>query len=647
MDADEPALLLSEDRHSGISHHFGFPFVALQTAIDRLGRDNIRAVGYSRDRNQFREPPADYFCDLLDPEEDGVLRIRLASLLDDAERAYPDLSRLSTGVADILAGLASGRAGLHLKKRLCYLVLRFVNELATEANIRLLLPDALVTGIRHHDTHAATFHASPFETATIVTWDGRGEFDSTVLYKGGGDGIERLATVQHPLSLGTFYEIFADYIGLGRIEGPGKLMGLAAYGDDRFVDVVGRLIEVDADGFDFRFDSEFLSWSQSERLSPMPALTGIIGPGRQRSEPIADNHKAIAFAVQRAIEESCCALIENAVRQTGDRNLVLSGGLSLNCVMNEKIRERLGLEPFLIPPCGDDGTALGAALALREQLVRDGAAGRSRMTFAGSYGTANDDGEIAAYLTETGLNAAGSTPREIADLLAAGKVIGFISGRYEFGPRALGFRSILADPRPYENWPHINDDIKFREDFRPFAPVMLAEEAERFWGEGSRPTNSPYMLLAPRMNETAAAELGAVTHRDRTARLQTVDPSFNPALHDVLTAFKQATGVGVLLNTSLNMSGESIIVDFRDLVRFMAFSDLDGVVLNGTLVLKAGNEDALTRIRTEIGDRSDYLANRRTRYADKLKAYAGRAVYMDFDQFFELLYPAQQQQTHT
>jgi len=638
MSAPEPILLLSEDRHSGVSHHFGFPFKSLEIALERAGDGEIVGVGYSRDQDCFRAPPADYFADILAPEAEAALRAELSSICDFIDGAFPELDDLPHRVTEMLARATPCRDPGSLKKRINYALVKFANECATERNIRLMIPDAEIHSLRHHRTHAATYYASPYDSAAIITWDGRGEFDTTVLWQGRDGAIEEIKAIGHPRSLGRFYELCAEHIGFGRIEGPGKLMGLAAYGDDRYVDALRDAIVVDPADFDFHFNDTAFMASQSEPLTPSGALLDILGPRRRPGEDITPHHCAVAHAVQKTLETVCVRLVDNAMARLGADNLVLSGGLTLNCVLNEKIRRDCGVDPFVLPPCGDDGTALGAALLLRHEIY--GGPETPHLSYRGSYGTAVDTGGIQAFLDAQGITGRPAGAAEVAGLLAQDKTIGFMSGRYEFGPRALGFRSILADPRPKANWTRVNQDIKFREDFRPFAPIMLRPAAERYWGPETAPIDSPYMLLAPVMNERAATELGAVTHVDRTARLQTVAADFNPILHEVLSAFQAETGVGVLMNTSLNMSGESIIADFEDLVAFLACSGLDAVYLEGTLVERSANEAALAAMAERFGDRQGYLAARKQRYGDWLEALRGVARYKDFFEFYDFIYGA-------
>jgi carbamoyltransferase len=631
----EPFLMLSEDRQSGIPHHFGFPFESMKIAIKEIGDNEIISVGYSRNKNHFKYPPAGYFSDILGNDDVDKIEKYIEKSIVNCLDNLNDVE----SVNDFIESLTSCRDKLSLKKRICYLLFKFSNENITEKNIRLFLPDVKIHGFNHHDTHAATFYSSLYEEATIITWDGRGEFDSTVLSLGKDNGIKRIKEIQYPFSLGNFYEVFSEYIGLGRIEGPGKLMGLAAYGDDRFVGLFNELIIVDDYDFSFKFNKKYLSYSQNERLSFSNELKEIIGKDRKREEQITEIHKAIAYAVQNTIEKVCIKLVDNAINITGVNSLVLSGGLSLNCVMNEKIREKLGVDPFLIPPCGDDGTAFGSALLLlNDYTEKNNKSERSRVEFNNTYGTDNNSKLVKEYLEKNNVIFKEYKPKDIADLLSNGKFIGYMQGRYEVGPRALGFRSILADPRKLDNWTFINSNIKFREDFRPFAPVMLYEDAQLFWGNQSDATDSPYMLLAPRMSQHAKEKLPAVTHCDLSARVQTLSKKFNEDLYNILYEFKKNTGVGVLLNTSLNMSGESIIVNYIDLVRFMCFSDLDAIVINEYLIEKKDNERGLVNCIAHISSREEYLSNRKNEYKSKWNDYILKGEYMNYDDYFNYLF---------
>ena len=443
-------------------------------------------------------------------------------------------------------------------------------------------------------------------------------------------------------SIGSLYELFTDYVGFEPVSGPGKLMGLAAYGDDRFHGLFESLIAVAPDRFDYELNPDHLTYSQNEPLAVREALATIIGPPRAAGEPLDDRHAAIASAAQQATERACGKLIDRGCDALGTRNVVVSGGLALNCVVNETLRRDRDIDLFMLPACGDDGSALGAALLLKHGLAGDIAGHRSpaeRLAYAGSYGSEETRGEVIRLIEAHELSWSVCSAEDVSALIAAGKVIGVINGRYEFGPRALGFRSILADPRPLENWPRINRTVKFRDDFRPFAPAILSEDAAALWSDETVPVESPYMLLAPVMNDAAAETLGATVHKDRTCRLQTVAAAFNPALHAVLVAFKALTGIGAVLNTSLNISGESMVADVEDLLAMLAFSGLDAIVVDNRIVVeKEGNVAALAALIDGITDTEAYRRRRRDAYDRFLDRHGYRNTYIGFDRFHEGLF---------
>nr|CRH08226.1 Protein of unknown function. Containing Actin-like ATPase domain [Candidatus Magnetococcus massalia] len=636
----EPIAIRSEDRHSGKPHHYGFPHAGLQQILEIVGDPKqIAAVAMAYDRDLYRHPPADYFSDLIPDHGESHLRIALESMFEQWESGESTLEQLQDDAAIILEGLSfTPQAQQDLKKRISYLFAHYTHQSFCVEQIKRYLPHTPIHFHTHHRTHAATYLTSPYEKAAVITWDGRGEFDTTVLWRGTGDQLTRIATVQHPWSLGTLYEVVCEYLGFDRISGPGKVMGLAAYGDERFIPLFKQIIQVDPAQFDYRFNPTLIAAGQSARLSLLAALTEQIGPARAPHEPANQpRFAAIARGIQAAIEEAAVSLTQRALAVTGCQQLVLSGGLSLNCVMNEVIRARTGLEPFLIPPSGDDGTALGAALLSRQQLQTSPT---PRLRYDATYGSRPNRDELLSWLAAHQFQHRPASVDALADLLAEDALLGVMQGAYEIGPRALGFRSILANPTHHANWHRINKTVKFREDFRPFAPVFLKEEAQRFWGDQSSPTHSPWMLLAPQMSPTMGAALGAVTHVDGTARVQTLDGHFNPSLHQLLTAFKERTGVGCLLNTSLNMAGESILTDFSDLIDFMAMSELDGVVIEDRLILKAENGEALQQRQRLFTDRAAYRSQRSRRYDSWLAGHDLAVEAYDYGAVYRQLFPA-------
>ncbi|MCP3952640.1 MAG: hypothetical protein GY697_10555 [Desulfobacterales bacterium] len=634
---NEPELMLSEDRHSGKNHFFGFPWVSMEKTIEQAGRENIVMVAYGRDKTCFRHPAVDYFAPLLDAEDDRVVRSGLNRLFDRLDTSYPDSAFLGARLDDLLRGVGvDPQVRLHLQKRIAYLATKYINELFTEAQIRRLLPNVPITGFNHHATHAAAYYSCPFDNSAVITWDGRGEFDTVVLWEGRGGELQRIAEIRHPWSLGMFYEIIADDLGFGRAPGPGKLMGLASYGDDRFEERFTDLIQLPAGEFRFSFNERYLECSQNERLRITPALREIIGPSRRRSETITARHQAVARATQDLLTRAAGHLVNVARERLGTRRFVFAGGVALNCVMNEALRVRCGIEPFILPVCADHGVSLGAAILARQQLT--GQTGRT--AFTGAYGLRTHPDEVAAHLDRTGFNYRRATPEDVAGRLRENAIIGVVNGRYELGPRALCFRSILADPTRADNWKKINNCIKFREDFRPFAPVMLSEDARRLWGDRSAYAPSPYMLLAPVFRPEARDRIPAVVHVDFSSRLQTVSKDMNPFIHSVLNAFKALSGIGCLLNTSLNMSGESIIVDYRDMLAFLAVSGLDAAYIEGFLIEKGDNQQVMEAAADQFADRQAYIDHRWRAYRNYLRANDYPLQSSGFTEVYKRLFQA-------
>lgn len=638
----EPIALLSEDRHSGIPHHIGFPFKSMSIIRNMVPEESTCHIGYSLNGNLFRFPHGRYFCDILGSDDEKWLRAELEKVFAKVDFYSPSLDWMHSDILKILACVHVAPCNeRHLKKRINYIFLKYVNELTTIRNIKCFYPSAKITAVTHHEAHAATYYASNYAEAAVITWDGRGEFDSTVLWHGVGDDLLRISSVLHPRSLGAFYQLFSEYCGFDKQSGPGKLMGLAAYGDDRYLSKFDELISVSKDKFDFDFNEDGIIISQNEPMQVAPSLAEILGPPRSRGESIDSRHQAIAHATQVTLEKTCIELAKRAKEILGANSFVFSGGLSLNCVMNEKLRKEFK-NIFLLPGCGDDGTALGVALSLmhREKAFKSNDAGPSatqyRLDYRIDLGTKNDPLEFRGLLQELRVKSHEASPGKVASLLASDKVIGYVRGRYEFGPRALGHRSILADPRPRRNWPRINHEIKFREDFRPFAPAILREDVGKFLENGDSLKESPFMLLAPKLSCPNGVELGAVTHVDGTARIQTVDKK--SPLYPIISEFKKITGVGVLLNTSLNMSGESIIADGEDLLFFMACSGLDAIVVEDSLVLKTENIDIMESLRDSCHDKNGYLNRRRAGYNKFLNDSGYVQNYLSFREFYSTLF---------
>ncbi len=465
----------------------------------------------------------------------------------------------------------------------------------------------------HHLAHAAScFYPSPYEEAAILTIDGVGEWATCTLGHGHGNQIKLLKEIRYPHSLGLLYSAFTYYCGFKVNSGEYKLMGLAPYGQPRFADIIREnLIDVQEDG-SFRLDTSYFGFLDEGMMTNARFDKLLGGPARKPETPITRREMDLAASVQLVTEEIVLKLVAEACRLTGSKNLVMAGGVALNCVANGRVRRESGLDGlFVQPAASDSGGALGAALLISHQVletprVKNG----SQDSLQGSYlGPGFTTQEIAAFLDRQEaphhiVEDDQERANQVAAALANGKVVGLFNGRMEFGPRALGSRSILGDPRQPEMQSQLNLKIKFRESFRPFAPAVLAERAaDCFELDGE----SPYMLLvAPVKEERRLAmshreddgddmlsiinrprsDLPAVTHVDYSARIQTVSADGHPEFRRILTAFDEQTGCPVLVNTSFNVRGEPIVCTPHDAYRCFMRTEMDLLVLEDRLLWK-------------------------------------------------------------
>ena len=464
----------------------------------------------------------------------------------------------------------------------------------------------------HHLSHAASaFYPSPFGEAAILTLDGVGEWATGSLAVGRGADLQVLREMHFPHSLGLLYSAFTYYTGFKVNSGEYKVMGLAPYGEPRFVrQIYEHLIDVKEDG-SFRLNLDYFDYCTGLRMTNERFHRLFGSAPRDPAAQLEQVHMDLAASVQQVTEDIMLRLATSTVRETGIDNLCLAGGVALNCVANGRVlREAPVRSIWVQPAAGDAGGALGAALAVSHLAL-----GVERHRPVGV------DGMQGAYLgpefsqaeIETVLRAAGAQfgtleedemIRHVAQALAAGKAVGWVQGRMEFGPRALGARSILGDPRSPEMQRILNLKVKYRESFRPFAPAVLREDvADWFEFEG----DSPYMLIVAgvrqeRRREMTAAEkalfgieklnvprseIPAVTHVDYSARIQTVHEETNRRFHRLLVAFKRLTGVGVLVNTSFNVRGEPIVCTPVDAFRCFLGTDLDLLVAGRCVADKA------------------------------------------------------------
>ncbi|MCV2423111.1 carbamoyltransferase [Paucibacter sp. DJ2R-2] len=476
--------------------------------------------------------------------------------------------------------------------------------------------------IEHHLSHAASaFYASPFEEAAVLTIDGVGEWATTTLAHGRGRDLQVIREIHFPHSVGLLYAAFTYYLGFKVNSGEYKLMGLAPYGEPKFAALIRQhLIDIKADGT-FRLDMQYFDYCTGLTMTNnrFDALFG--GPPRAAESPLTQHHMDLAASIQQVIEEVVVKLARSVAETTGLKNLCLAGGVALNCVANGKILRDGAFDGLWVQPAaGDAGGSLGAALAgyhfYKGQPRLQPADGVDHMKGAllgPSY---------SLHECEERLRAAGARFTVLDDdaildacaqALAEGKAVGWFQGRMEFGPRALGGRSILGDPRSPAMQSALNLKIKYRESFRPFAPSVLCERAKD-WFELEH--ESPYMLLvadvAPsRLRDLASTEAGltgldklqanrsqipAVTHVDNSARVQTVDAGTSPRYHALISRFEALTGCPVLVNTSFNVRGEPLVCTPEDAFRCFMGTELDVLFVENCVLMRDDQSPAL-RVR--------------------------------------------------
>ena len=480
----------------------------------------------------------------------------------------------------------------------------------------------------HHESHAASaFYPSPFEEAAILTIDGVGEWATSSIGVGKGHSLTLLQELRYPDSLGLLYSAFTYYTGFKVNSGEYKVMGLAPYGEPRYVDLIKeKLIEIKEDG-SIRMNHEYFGYSQGLRMTNRAFNKLLGGPPRKPESKIGQREMDLARSIQVITEEVLLKMARYVEQQTGMKNLCLAGGVALNCVANGRVLREVPFENVWIQPAaGDAGGALGVALAIwhryldqprvsaeslgqwRPQHRSDNGLAPYADAMKGSYlGPKDSEASIERYLNTNKLPYK-SYPQEqlakiVAEMLAQGKVIGLHQGRMEFGPRALGGRSIIGDARSTKMQSLMNLKIKYRESFRPFAPSVLREDVAEWF---DLETDSPYMLLVANVIpgkrkeisdqekslwgieklNVPRSEIPAVTHVDYSARVQTVRRETNPLYWKIIEAFKELTGCPVIVNTSFNVRGEPIVCTPADSYRCFMRTEMDVLVLENCVLLK-------------------------------------------------------------
>ncbi|GAA0549559.1 carbamoyltransferase [Paractinoplanes ferrugineus] len=570
-----PVAAAQEERFSRVRHDSSFPARAVGYCLDELGVSlpDVSAIAYYEDpRLKFRRV--------------------LATLIGAAPTGFASFRETIPG------WLGTG------------------GKLDALGNVRRELaslgrgPVPGIVARRHHESHAASaFFPSPYDSAAVLCVDGVGEWATTTLWHGRGTELTSLAEIRFPHSLGLLYSAFTYFCGFKVDSGEYKLMGLAPYGEPRFAELIlERLIDVKPDG-SFRLNMGYFAYLRGQVMTGRAFEKLFGGPRRTAEGPLTQREFDLAASVQKVTEEVMLRLARTARDRTGESVLCLAGGVALNCVANGKIVES-GIfdEVWVQPAAGDAGGALGAALAV---AMTNGArrehTGRGRDAMSGALlGPSFTSAQIAAYLDGRQIPhqrlEPGDLPGAVAAELASGRIVGWFQDRMEFGPRALGARSILGDARDPSMRSAMNLKIKFRESFRPFAPAVLASEVKDYFDLGQE---SPYMLLVAQVaaarqvpvTDTGAtgidllrvprSTIPAVTHVDGSARVQTVTADGNPGFHALLTAFRERTGCPVLVNTSFNVRGEPIVNSPHDAYTCFMRTNIDTLVMGDFVLHKS------------------------------------------------------------
>lgn len=478
----------------------------------------------------------------------------------------------------------------------------------------------------HHESHAAsTFFPSPYEEAAILTIDGVGEWDTAAIGHGQGNKVKLLKTLRFPHSLGLLYSAFTYFCGFKVNSGEYKLMGLAPYGEPKYVDVIlDKLVDLKADG-SLAMDTSYFKYCQGLTMTGPKFDRLFDGPPRSPESMITQREMDLAASIQKVTEEAMLRMAKTAKELTASRYLCLAGGVALNCVANGKLL-RAGIfdDIFITPASGDAGGALGAALFVHYQLLERPRTPRCNDSLKGSLlGPRYTNDEIRRFLDErkvtyTAFGNEDELLRTVAEDMVMGKVVGWFHGRMEFGPRALGARSIIGDARSEQMQSTMNLRIKFRESFRPFAPCVLREDVEKYF-ELDR--ESPYMLLVAdvgkELRHTLKPEqvrlmkdpdlrkrvnvprstLPAITHVDMSARVQTVDEERHGRFYRLMKEFKRQTGCGVIINTSFNIRGEPIVCTPQDAYRCFMASEMDVLVLEDCVLRRTEQPQQSTEER--------------------------------------------------
>jgi carbamoyltransferase len=543
---------VEEERYNRIKHWAGLPALSASGCLSMAGIDRVQHVAVSRD------PRANMQYKLL------RLAVRPLGWRKAAGRAVNGIRIM--GVKDDL--IAAGVPGLS---------------------------DSKLHFVEHHRSHlASAFFASPFEEAAVISVDGFGDFSSAMWSVGRGNQMDVRGAVRFPHSLGLFYTAFTQYLGFPHYGDEYKMMGLSAYGEPRFknqvqeiVSVTGDQIRLNLDFFQHHTRGLDMTWAGGSPTVGQVYSSKLVekfGPQRAPRSELTQRDRDLAASVQSVLEDCYLSLLRYVQQATGQKAVCLAGVVALNCVANEMIFDKTEFRDVYVQPAAHDaGTSIGAALYVQHQILRQPRSYVMRHVY---YGTEFDDSAISRSLRDTGAVyhrlPEAELLRRTAQAIADGNIVGWFQGRMEFGPRALGNRSILADPRRKDMKDILNRRIKFREPFRPFCPSILAERTSQYF-ELDYP--SPFMVTAYKIKPSKRELIPAAVHEDGTGRLQTVEKHCNPLYWSLIQEFERLTGVPVLINTSFN-ENEPIVATPEQAIDCFMRTQMDVMVLGGNLLLK-------------------------------------------------------------
>jgi carbamoyltransferase len=543
-----------EERFSRKKHHAGFPYKAIQFCLDQAGirLKDVEHVGH------YWKPW------ILRHKFFQALRSGLISPAMFKARADRGITQVSESYLGMLR---------HPKR---------LREHFGPSDFKFHF-------LEHHQTHAASaFFVSPFESAAILTWDGTGEDTTTLFSHGKGNRIRVLKRIKLPHSLGQFYSAVTNYLGFDMFAGDEwKVMGLAAYGKPRHYDFFREKVLTSNGNGDFRFNIRVLDHHLAKHYEFPEAIVRELGPARKRGEELTEHHWDIASSAQKVLEDTALKLVNQIKEMTGEENLCMAGGVAFNSVMNGRIFHETPFKRFFVQPAaGDAGCSLGAAYYVWNQILGKP---RSFVMNHAYWGPGFSNEECRKALDKAGLKYETLAdevllPR-VARMISEGAIIGWFNGRMELGPRALGARSFLADPRRSDMREILNHKVKLREWFRPLAPSMHEEHATEVFGVEH---HDPFMITVIAVDESYKAKIPAVVHVDGSARPQMVNRDVNPRYWNLINEFKKITGVPMLLNTSFNVQ-EPIVCTPDNAINTFKKANFDALVLENNLVARSDN----------------------------------------------------------